>query len=183
MGLVAVAALVTAMAALSTSRADVSATTENRSNLFTSGSIDVEAGSREALLFDHDELYPGLVVEACFQVHYRGSIEGSDVRLFGEQMEDSVLDELIEVAVWTGDGAVDGPCHDFIPDGNPVFRGSMGELWSTHPSHDQGLDLLPDAETGDEVSVRLRARLVSDERADQAQGARSDFVVVVEARL
>ncbi len=167
---------------MQTSRARVSATTGNESNLFASGNIDVEANAPHRLLLSHEGLYPGLVVESCFEVSYKGSIDAVDVRFFGELTTDDGLADLLQVAVWTGTGAVDATCDEFTADGEPRFVGSVARLWSSHPDFESGLALLDDAHPDDHLAVRVRATIPDGDGADAAQGRSTDFVAVVEAR-
>lgn len=179
---VAVAVVVTVLAAMTTSRASVSATTGNESNVFASGRLDVDTNTREELLFDHDGLYPGLLVESCFDVRYRGSIEDVSVRLFSELTSDTGLATHLDVGVWTGTGAESATCDDFEPDGAARFTGSLSDLSRTHPGFENGLVVLAAADPGERTALRIRALIRDDGDADAAQGGAADFTLVVEAR-
>ncbi|MGI9601058.1 MAG: hypothetical protein ACR2QE_04180 [Acidimicrobiales bacterium] len=182
-GVVLFAALLTVLAALSTSRATVSATTGNESNLFTSGQIDVQANSRQDFLLSHDGLYPGLVLESCLDVSYQGTIDGVDVRFFTELTADGGLADLMEVAIWTGTGATEASCDDFEADGDPRFKGSLQQLSADHPDFESGIELLADARGGEHVALRVRATILDTEQADDAQGLTADFLAVLEGRM
>jgi hypothetical protein len=171
-----------AYSVIETSRATVAATTENRSSVFGSASIDLQVGrddpdgASEQLLFDAEGLYPGAEVEACVTIESTSDIPLS-VRLHGAREGGSGLDEYLDVRFETGLAGSTGDCTGFIP-GDVIFDDRLVEMWRRHGDFDRGIELAT-ATTSYATTLRATATVVDD---NAAQGLTTNFWVTVEAR-
>lgn len=177
--LVAVALLV--WSSITTASARFAASTTNESSLFEAASIDVVVGGPEggssALRIDGDGLYPGLVIERCLPVGYRGTLDGASVRLIGRDDGGTGLARYVTTEIDRGSGSLSS-CEDFTAD-RTIFRGSLEQLWQDHGRFATGLELMSSAVDGDSVVMRVRLEVVSD---NDAQGLTTAFSLVVEGR-
>ncbi len=177
--LVAVAFLV--WSSMTTASARFAASTTNESSLFEAASVDVvvggPGGDSSVLRIDGDGLYPGLVVERCLPVAYRGTLTGASVRLIGRQDGGTGLGRYITTEIDRGSGSLSN-CEDFTAD-RAIYRGTLEHLWQDHGRFATGLELLSSAEDGDSVVMRVRLEVVSD---NDAQGLTTAFSLVIEGR-
>jgi hypothetical protein len=179
---ICLAALVLGLAAISTTKGRVAATTENRSSLFATGQIDLDVqansgGQQQELLFDVDALYPGRLVENCVSIAYTGTIDAS-VRLHGQASGGSGLDRYVAVTFTLGTGGGDGDCTGFSAE-RELFAGTLSELWAAHPDFASGVVIADAATSGLAQVLRVTAAVADD---DGAQGRSTEFWVVLEAR-
>ncbi len=170
-----------ALAALSTASASFAGSTSNDNSLFEAATVDLTVangnGSSSRLAIEADGLYPGLAIERCLVVGYRGSLDDVPIRLHGELGEGTGLDRYLRTTIELGSGNAPA-CEDFRPTAR-VFGGTLAELWQEHATFASGIELMPSASDGDTISVRLATELDDD---DQAQGLMTTFVIVFEAR-
>ncbi len=169
--LAAAAALV--IGGIQTSLAEVTASTSS-TGLFSAGSIELEqVGAPVELLFDEDRLYPGLTVEACVEVVYRGSVP-AELRVYAQPLGGTGLDEFIKFDLWTGNR----PCPGGGPVGRALFGETLRDFWQQHGDYGVGV-VLGDVEMDETVTMIARAELMD---VAEAAGRYTDFAVVVEAR-
>jgi hypothetical protein len=184
---VVAAALVLAWSLVDVASSRMSATTSNEGSLFSTAVIDVALTTSDdddpdgsigtRLMVDVENLVPGMVVERCVTVTYRGTLEGVDTRLSGQREAGTGLDRYLDASVELGTGE-NPECDDFRAE-RTVYSGTLAQLWSEHPDYPSGLALLDSAGTGDSVSLRVAVTLRSD---DAAQGLDTWFWLTVEAR-
>lgn len=90
------AALLLLWSAVSTSTAQLTASTSG-SGSFEAGTVDLaQPESTVALLFDADGLYPGLVLPSCVTIAYDGSVPAS-VRLHASSTGGTGLEDFVEL--------------------------------------------------------------------------------------
>lgn len=175
--LVIVSAGIVGIAAFDTASGRISAQTSTRSNLFSAGRIDLEVGGAEELLFDADGLYPGVSVERCLTLSYRGTIDDAGIRLSARRDGGDGLDAFLETTISIGEGS-DPECSDHRPS-STRFVGTLDDLWDAHPDYERGVRIENEADEGFETTVRLAVTVLDDQRA---QGRSTDFWIVLEAR-
>ncbi len=178
---VLLAMAILAWSTMTTASAGFVGSTSTENSLFRAATVDLEvgagAGSSTSLRLDADGLYPGLVVERCLLVSYRGTLSAGDVRLHGVREDGSGLEPYLRTQVELGSGR-SADCADFRA-ATTVFTGTLDELWQRHGTFADGLVLMPAAADGDSLVVRFRAEVESD---DRAQGLTTRFSFVFEAR-
>lgn len=177
--LVAVAFLI--WSSMTTASARFAASTSNENSLLTAASVDIVVGGQEgsatALHIEADGLYPGRVIERCLPVTFRGSIDGVSVRVMGRRDGGTGLGSFIRAEIDRGAGR-DATCQDFVGE-VPVFRGTLDQLWTDHPTFADGLRLLPAAVDGETTTMRVRVEVASD---NGAQGLTTEFSLIIEGR-
>ncbi|MEZ5227832.1 MAG: hypothetical protein R2710_14500 [Acidimicrobiales bacterium] len=176
--IVVVAAGVLAWSVGTTASGRVSASTDNRSSLFTSAVVDLEVATGQAtqLLFDVDGLYPGRVETSCVEVTYTGSLD-ADVRLHGRATGGTGLDDYLATTIELGRMAT-GDCESFVAD-EALFDERLSGLTARHGSYEQGIRLAAAMTPGEQLALRASVSVLDD---DAAQGLGSEFWVIVEAR-
>lgn len=179
---VIVAAVVLAWSGITTASGRFSASTTNESSLVTAASVDlvVDGGADVAstgLLIDADGLYPGLRLERCFDVTYRGNAGDVPVRMFGQPGGGTGLEAFIDTTVGIGTGS-DHECADFVEQ-DSVFAGTLLDLWNRHGEFDSGLHLIDSASDGQGTWVRVTVEVVDD---NDAQERTTAFWLTIEAR-
>lgn len=167
---------------IATASAGFSGSTANENSLFEAATIDLvllddAPGTEQRFVIDAAGLRPGLIVERCLPLTYRGSLDEVTVRLHGNIRGGTGLEEHLLTVIETGSGtSVD--CVDHTPSGT-VFEGRLSTLWSNHGSFEDGMNVLSPASDGDGTTLRIAIEVDSDNRA---QGLDTAFVMVVEAR-
>lgn len=185
LGVLGAAAALT-WSALATTSARFAGTTQARS-LFEAADIELRlgdaatadggSGPSAAVQIAADELYPGLVIERCLPVTYRGSLDEVTVRLHAERAGGTGLERHVEAVLVAGTGA-GADCADFRA-ARELYRGTLDALWAQHGSFERGLALLDEGVDGESVTVRVELGVVGD---NAAQGLESAFWLVIEAR-
>lgn len=181
--LAAIAALAlgtTLLYSVRTSGAQFAASTENSSNEFWAGQIDVQTNLPQAVLLTSDSLYPGLQIHECMDVAYVGTVTDVSTRMYADAVEGG-LAEFLDITVELADSVI--PCSDFelsrAESGSSViYEGTLAEFASLHNNFGSGYDLGL-SQPGDTVSLRLTAQ-VRDNNA--AQGLAADFSFFLEGR-
>lgn len=167
------AAVALVIGGIRTSLAEVTASTSS-TGLFSAGSIELEqVGEPVELLFDEDLLYPGVTVDACVEIVYRGSVP-AEVRVYAQPLGGTGLDEFIRFEIWTSKR----PCPGGEPTRPLLFGETLLDFWRTHGDYGSGVDL-GDLEQDQTVTMMVRAELLDD---PDAAGRYTDFAIVVEAR-
>lgn len=161
--------------AIETSTARVNATTSANS-VFSAGTVDLaQPFTVVELLFDADNLYPGVEVTGCVEVDYRGSVP-ADVRLHSQRLGGTGLEEYVTVRfIQSSSETCD---DDGVADGSGIYEGTLGTFWREHGSYRNGI-AVGQMQTGDRVVLHATASLVDD---NTAQGLDTDFSLTVEAR-
>ncbi|MEL6981059.1 MAG: hypothetical protein AAFO29_01410 [Actinomycetota bacterium] len=118
------AALLLLWSVVTTSTAQLSASTSG-SGSFSAGTVELDQPETSvALLFDADGLYPGRQVRSCVSIAYEGSVP-ADIRLHAAWSGGTGLEEHVELRLvqatdgtCSEDGAtsIDGPAEDSIDD-------------------------------------------------------------------
>lgn len=176
------AAFVFVWSGVTTASARISATTSNDSSLITAAVVDlvVDGGAEAAstgLLIDAADLYPGRVVERCFEVTYRGTPIGVPVRLFGRSGGGTGLEAYLDTTVEVGVGS-SNECEDFDQQ-RTLFDNTLLELWNRHGSFESGIPLIEAAQDGSTEWVRITVQVADDNRA---QDLTTTFWLTLEAR-
>jgi hypothetical protein len=176
------AAVVFVWSGVTTASARIAATTSNDSSLINAAVIDlvVDGGQDVAstgLLIDAAGLYPGRVVERCFEVAYRGTPIGVPVRMFGLSGGGTGLEAYLETTVEAGAGS-SNECDDFERQ-TTLFSDTLLELWNRHGSFESGLPLMEAASDGSTTWIRVSIEVADDNRA---QDLTTTFWLTLEAR-
>ncbi len=182
------AAVVLIWSGVSTSSAQLTASTGTE-GLFAAGTVSLDReGGLVNLLFDVDGLVPGRVATGCVVVDYHGSLPAV-LRLHGERVGGDGLDEFVDIRLWQRRAAscpsVDsrfdtGAAVGGVTGGREeVFTGRLANLWRQHPDYATGLELPPALRAGDQLVIEAEVELVSD---DAAQGKTTEFNISLEAR-
>ncbi len=168
--------MVVVLATASTSSARFSAQTDNQSNLFQAATMELTVDSGRQLFLDGTGLYPGLELENCIVVTYRGSLDDIDVRLSATRTA-GTLDRFFDLDLEIGTGSLTD-CSDFRTRGS-LFSGTLADLEARHASYPTGLILAASISDGATVTVRASGRL---QDTNDAQGVAGQFLATVEAR-
>lgn len=171
---------------VATTSARFAATTEARS-LFEAADIELRLGdatsaepgaaASAAVQIEAAQLAPGVTVERCLPITYRGSLDDVRVRLHAERAGGSGLERYVQAVLIAGTGT--GPdCGDFGA-AREVYRGTLEALWASHGSFEEGIALLDGAADGTSLTVRVELAVVG---GNEAQGLDSAFWLVLEAR-
>lgn len=185
---IVLSAVVMVFSAITTSSARVAASTGS-SGFFASGEVVLNQPGRPVdVLFDTDELYPGVEVTGCVIVEYDGTVP-VEIRVHGRAEAGTGLDaylDLVLVADQHGlcpeDGSEEGREDGDAATGRTlveVYRDRLSGLWERHSSYGSGIVIATDVVQGDRVALHGTASLVDD---NQAQGLMTEFVIVIEAR-
>ncbi len=186
LGLGALAALVAAIAlvwsTMTTASARFVGSTTNDSSLLEAAVVDLvvepdASGAATTLLVDADGLYPGLEVERCVRLTYRGTLDDAVVRLFGSSGAGSGLERYLDTSIELGAGD-DPDCADFQP-ARAAFSDTLDRLWGQHGSFANGLEIMASAADGDSVTLRFAVEVVPD---NAAQDLTTRFGITLEAR-
>ncbi len=94
---------VTLIYSVTTSGAQFAASTNNSSNEFWAGQIDVSTNLVQPVLLVSDGIYPGIEIQECMDVSYVGTINGVSTRMYASAAEGGLGEFLnieIEAPVW-----------------------------------------------------------------------------------
>ena len=171
-----VALIIAVIAVLSTSRASVSATTENDSNLWASANVAVDASGTSGLLLTGTNLFPGLPTEGCAVVVYRGTAANVDIHTYSVGSK-AGLAPFVTLMLEVGAGS-SRDCDDFTPT-RELYNGPLTAFLTNHTSYPTGLTLGTEMSPGDRVMVRGVATIGDD---NAAQGQETGFELVFEVR-
>ena len=170
-----------ALTAISTASASFAGSTSSEDSLFEAAAVDLSVtdgdGSSSRLAIEAEGLYPGLVIQRCLIVGYRGSLDDVPIRLHGESGDSSGLEQYLRTTIQAGSGSSPA-CDDFKPE-QGVFSGTLAEFWQDHATFASGVELMSSASDGDTITVRFATEIDDD---DQAQGLITTFAIVFEAR-
>lgn len=161
--------------AVETSSARVNATTSANS-LFSAGTVDLaQPNTVVQLLFDASNLFPGVELDGCVEVEYRGSIP-ANVRLHAQTLGGTGLDQFIDIRATLQDA---DSCEGVTTGDRPaVYEGTLGQFWRRHNTYGDGVDL-GQMSTSDRAVLHVTASLQDN---NDAQGLTTDFSLTVEAR-
>lgn len=180
------AGLVLLWSGATTASARFSASTENESSFVNAAFVDLIVDgesdvAQSSLQFDASNMYPGLVIERCIEVTYRGDPTGAEIRLFGvpEPIGGALgeLDQYVMTTVERGAGG-GSDCTGFSPI-NRLFEGTLRQLWTTHGAFTEGLPISDSADDLWTARVRIALEVADDNRA---QGLGFSFWLTLEAR-
>ncbi len=167
---------------VNTATARIAGSTTSDGSLFAAGTIDLVLQpdtemSAVGLLINAEGLYPGLVIERCLPLTYHGTVDAVPVRGHGSSTGGTGLEQYLKTEVEVGSGS-SVECDDFEAS-TSAFSGSLGQLWQQHGSFPEGFELIPAANDGDSVTLRVSVEVASD---DAAQGLTTEFWIILEAR-
>lgn len=176
------AAFVFTWSSINAASARFEGSTTNGNSLFSAAAVDLVVapksdGGSLALLVDADGLYPGLIVERCFNLTYYGTLEEVPVRMTGQRTGGTGLEEYLSTTIEVGTGQ-SSDCADFDAEGL-AYQGSLGNLWRDHQRFDTGIDLIHSASNESTATVRF---VVEVDSVDDAQGLTTEFWITLEAR-
>ena len=172
--LVLVGLMFLVIASIRTSSARFVDTTASEANLFEAGTVDVVTEHPSELVFRANNVYPGLVLENCVVVVYRGSLAPAEIRLHasidgGTGLERFLLFEVTAAPDCEGSGPA-----------RTVYDGTLDRFVGSHRDFASGLDSWTADDAGDTRAVRFSAEVVDD---NGAQGLNTVFTFRWEARL
>lgn len=159
------AIVVVVLSGLSTSSARIAATTDSNGFLSTATvSID-EATSSTGLLFDADNLYPGLATIGCVAFEYSGSAP-AELRMAASPDGGTGLDEFIEIRLTARPAGI---CPALASVGNDgggelLFDGRLQAFWQTHDSFANGVPVMT-MSAGEVVAVDAVITMIDDNDA------------------
>ena len=185
----AIALAVTFLYSVRTSGAQFTARTENSSNEFWAGQIDVTTNLVQPVLLISDGIYPGVQITECMEVSYVGTVESVSTRMFASALEGGLgdyLDIRIDSGVMRSDSGGNtntngtDSCESFeaAAQGSSVFDGTLADFAQRHGTYENGFDLgLTDP--GDTIALRITAEVQDN---NEAQGLSADFSFFLEGR-
>lgn len=172
---------VTLIYSVTTSGAQFAASTNNSSNEFWAGQIDVSTNLVQPVLLVSDGIYPGIQIQECMDVSYVGTITGVSTRMYASAAEGG-LGEFLDIEIEAGQrsSSETTSCEDFVPrSADPlVFAGTLAAFSDRHSSFDDGFDLGL-SNPADTVTLRITAEVQDD---NAAQGLSADFSFFLEGR-
>jgi len=125
---------------VTTSRAAFSDTTDNTSNSFTAGNVDLSDDDSGATRFTVTDMVPGDTITRCIVVTYGGSVDPSVVNMYSGGFVDSGdFGDYLNVTVDEGDGGTYADCTGFTEDDvGAEFAGTLTSFDATHTSYATG---------------------------------------------
>lgn len=159
------AIVVVVLSGLSTSSARIAATTDSNGFLSTATiAIDAESSSTE-LLFDAENLYPGVEIIGCVAFEYSGSAP-VELRMASASDGGTGLDEFIEIRLTARPAGI---CPALASVGNDgggelLFDGRLRAFWQTHDSFTSGVPVTT-MSAGDVVAVDAVITMIDDDDA------------------
>lgn len=159
------------------SSAAFSSNTDNPSNAWNTGSVEIGDDDQGAAMFHETGLEPGAAGSRCIAVTSTGSLD-STVRFFADAPTGTTLADAITMTVTQGTGGGFGDCTGFTPAAADatVFDGSLSTLASTASDFDSGLG---DWTAGEGETRTFKIDWTVDEDAandTQGESAGVDFV-------
>lgn len=122
-GAVILAVFAASVMAFQATTAAFSAQTDNSTNTFAAGTVQLTDNDGGSALFEVTEMFPGQTETACIEVTYSGSLD-SEVRLFGAATAGDGLEAFLDLTIERGDG----DCSSFGSTTAVWDNGSDGDL-------------------------------------------------------
>lgn len=119
-------------------------TTDNGSNTFNTGNIDITDDDSTAVMYNAQNLVPGATPEVrCINVTYNGTISSSSVKLYASSgSSTNSLEDYIDLTIEQGTATGNSfpGCGTFTPGGAAIYTGELGAFRSSVNSHATGVD-------------------------------------------
>jgi hypothetical protein len=141
------------------------AATENDGTLLSAARIDLVPGTTAHVRFDASGVNPGVVMERCIAVTYRGTILPSLVRLHGTVVGGTGLEAYIDATVDTGTGGSSGHCDGFTADGTTHYHDTLAGLAAEHGDFADGVAEWRATTAGATHVYRVRVEVLGDNAA------------------
>ena len=157
---------------LRVSAAAFSATTDNPSNSWATGSItltDDDGGGGSSAMFNVTGMLPGASESHCIVVTYTGAVDPTAVKLYST-VTDSGLGDHLDVVVEEGTGGSAADCTGFTADGAAIVNTDLNTFAANHTSYADGAGVWNPTTTGDAKTYKFTVTLGAD-TPDTAQGA------------
>lgn len=115
------------------SNAAFTATTQNGTNSWSTGSVALTDNDSNAVLFSVTGMYPGQTASRCIRVTYAGDLTNASVKLYASSLVDTDgLGSLIDLVIDEGTGSSTfGDCTGFSSARN-LFTGTLATLGTTN---------------------------------------------------
>jgi hypothetical protein len=155
---------------MTSSRAAFVDTTDNSSNRFQAGTVELSDDDTGSVLFDVSDLAPGESRSNCIRVGYTGSL-AANVRLYGAAS--GALAEFLDLQVQIGTGGSFGSCGGFSS-GSTLFTGTLEDFAASRTDFASGLAGWNGATNPTNRTYRLTVTLQDDNDA-QGLSADADF--------
>lgn len=157
------------------SSAAFSATTQNPSNNWASGSIalsDDDGGGLASAMFDVTGMLPGQTVTRCIKLTYTGATDPTQVKLYGS-VTDNGLADYLDVTVKQGAGGGYGNCTGFTASGTILNAVKLKNFGINNTGYSTGVGTWDPAASGDtqvyEFTVTLRSDTPSSAQGSDAK--------------
>lgn len=168
---------------LRVSSAAFSATTDNPTNSWATGSIsltDDDGGGGSSAMFNATGMLPGDVVEKCIVVTYTGAVDPTAVKLYGTVTNTGGLDDHLDITVTEGSGGSYGSCTGFTADPAPIVNNITLKAFGTnHTGYANGAGTWNPTASGQTKTYKFSVTLGSD-TPSSAQGASAGATFVWE---
>jgi hypothetical protein len=133
------AAIVMSLFVLRVSSAGFSATTDNGSNSWQTGSVTLTDNDGGTAMFNASMLDGGQTVTRCINVTYTGFTTGTHVKMFTTAVSGD-LAPYLDVTVDEGTGATDAACTGFTDDpAAAIFTGTLAAFGTAATSYATGV--------------------------------------------
>jgi hypothetical protein len=175
-GLVRLTAVATALLMLTVlivnrSEAAFSATTDNTTNTFATGSVVLTDDDGGSAMFTAASMTPGTPVVECITVTYSGTLTPADIRMYGTS--GGTLAPYLDAGVEVGTGGSFGDCSTFVSS-STLYTGTLSGFSTTHTNWATGLATFTAAANPTSRTLRFTFDVQNDPLA-QGKTATADF--------
>lgn len=133
---VGAALLMLTVLTISRSQAAFTATTDNTSNSFSTGTVSITDDDSGSTMFTVTNMQPNTAVVECIEVDYTGSVFPTTVKLHG--VTTGTLDTYLNTQIELGTGGGYGDCASFVT-GSTLFTNTLENFGATHTNYANGL--------------------------------------------
>ncbi len=160
---VTAALLIVSLAVITSSVAVFSDTTDNTTNSFTAGDVDLVDDDSASTMFTVTNREPGEPAVDCIVVTYQGSIpDPSGVKIYSGGYTDSGdFDTYLNLTIEEGTGGSFGNCAGFTLQNAIETGGTLSDFDTDHTSYATGAGVWDPAATPESKTYRITAELDS----------------------
>jgi hypothetical protein len=161
------------------SRAAFTATTDNASNSWTSGTVVLTDDDSGSAMFNVTGMKPGSSSVKCITVTYSGSLTPADVKLYGTVAGTGLATHLT-TSIEIGTGGSFSSCTGFTAD-STLYSGTLASFGSTYTNWASGLANWSPASNPESRTFRFTTTLPSN-ASNTAQGLNASATFTWEAQ-
>ncbi len=160
---VTAAMLIVSLAVIGSSVAVFSDTTDDTTNSFTAGDVDLVDDDSGSTLFTVTNMEPGETVTDCIVVTYQGTIpDPSGVKLYSGGYTDSGdFDTYLNLTIEEGTGGSFGNCAGFSLENSIESGGTLSDFDTAHTSYATGAGVWDPSGTPESKTYRVTVELDS----------------------